>query len=441
MRHTISFLAAVAMVLMSITFVAAQGSEQSPVISNSIKSPDSSSLNLYGRLQTIGFMQNLKDNFRDNTRLYLFLKQARLGAKATYNDIDFDIQFALGGEDVVKAPSPGVGLSLLDLSADIPITKSLRLKAGQFKVPYGRENITDEGYLQFTDLSVQFMGSKLGRDVGIALHGNSGTFTSIIGVFTGGGRDVPIRYIPMDLGLPMIVARVGINDGFDQDLFSVKQNMFDSNIGYAFFINALYTKDSKVGHSTALNVKLDDKSLLLNSNWNPYIGKQPLDKSQLFQIGADAAARICGKEKGLSGEAEINYGSFKNGYGSLSVVSGRAQGAYFTNPFELAMRYAFLRPDENFGVKDAAGTIYQIVDSKLIQEITASVSYYLQGNRVKLTAELPIFINEPVVTEPNLGAYPLMQQPDQTTIIAAPMRAPVQRQTVIEARVQLQVMF
>jgi hypothetical protein len=439
MRHFIWFLLTALLVLTSLSGLQAFAQERDGL--KPASDSGSSPLAFYGRLQTLGFLQNLTDHYRDNTRVYLYLKQARLGASATYKDIDFDVQFALGGEDVVKAPSPGVALSLLDLSADIPITKSLRIKAGQFKVPYGRENLTDEGMLQFTDLSIQFLGFKLGRDVGIALHGNSGTFTSIVGVFTGGGRDVPIRYIPIDLGLPMVVARVGINDGLDQNLFNIQQNLVESSSGYALFVNALYTKDSKVGHSTALNVKLDDKSLLMNSNWNPYIGRSPLLKSELWQIGADVEARISGNKRGISAEAEFNYGSFKNGYGSLAILGARAQGAYFTNPFEIAGRYALLRPDENFGVRDNLGTVYQIVDSKLMQEITTSVSYYVQGNRVKLTAELPIFINEPVITEPNLGTYPLIQQPDQVTLAGPPTKALVERQTVVEARLQLQVTF
>lgn len=440
MKKMILFLIVVMLTLAAGTSVRAQWTEETPDSSKSASQSDSSAFTFYGRLQTLGILQNLKDNFRDNTRIYLYLKQARLGGKATYKNIDFDLQLAFGGEEEVKAPSPGVDLSLLDLSADIRLSKCLGIKVGQFKVPYGRENLTDEGYLQFTDLSVQYAGFKLGRDVGIALHSNSGTFTSTIGVFTAGGRDVPIRYIPIDLGFPMIVARIGLNDGLDENLFGVKQNLVESTSGYAFFINALYTKDSKVGHSTALNVKLGDKSLLVNPNWNPYIAKAPLGKSELWQIGADAAFRISGKEKGLSAEAEVNYGSFKNGYGSLLIAGARAQGAFYANPFEIGFRYSFLRPDENFGVTNSTGTVFQIVDNKLIQEITAAVSYYLHGNRLKLTAEVPIGINVPVVTESNLGAYPLMQQQDQTTVIAQP-NSKIERQTIFEARLQLQVIL
>ena len=65
-----------------------------------------------------------------------------------------------------------------------------------------------------------------------------------------------------------------------------------------------------------------------------------------------------------------------------------------------------------------------------------SLSYYLSGNRVKLTAELPVGINIPVAVEPNIGAFPLTQQPDQTTVIT---NGRVERQTIVEARLQLQV--
>jgi hypothetical protein len=394
---------------------------------------DSSRLSFYGRLQVLSFLQNLKDAYRDDTRAYLYLKEARVGANAMYDDIEFDLQFALGGEEIVKAPSPGVSLSLLDLSADVPLSSSLRVKAGQFKVPYGRENLVDEGRMLFSEPSIQFMGSKLGRDVGVAFNWTSGTFTSIAGIFTGGGRDVPIRYIPMDLGLPMIVARVGINDGLDDDLYNLKQSMLGTSTGFGAFVNALYTKDSKVGHSTALNVKLDDKSLLLNPNWNPYISRAPLDKSEFWQIGADVAARISGPEKGISGEAEINYGAFKNVYGSLKTLEGRVQGAYFTNPFEFALRYAFLQPDESFAVRASTGVLYPIVDSKLIHEITASISYFPIGNRLRRDG-IDRVLHEPVATEPNIGAYPLMEQRIKRPSSPRQLRDD-RYQTVVEARI------
>src|SRR5947209_23935 len=132
MRNITLLLLAAGLALGLVILPGGQGFAQSSDASKPASDSGSSALAFYGRLQTLGFLQNLTDHYRDNTRVYLYLKQARLGARATYKDVDFDVQFALGGEDVVKAPSPGVALSLLDLSADIPVTKSWRIKAGQF---------------------------------------------------------------------------------------------------------------------------------------------------------------------------------------------------------------------------------------------------------------------------------------------------------------------
>lgn len=407
-----------------------------------ITKPEALNIGLYGRLQTIGFIQSLDDQFADSRRMYLYLKQARLGVEGTYEDVLFNMQLAFGPEDEVAAPSPGVGLSLLDLYADFAVTKSFRIRFGQFKVPYGREGLTNAGYLQFNDRSLQFLGSKLGRDVGVAFYAKSGDFASIVGLFTGGGRDIPIRYIPQDLGLPMITTRIGINSNLDIDLFTLKQTMNEKDgSGYAIYVNGLYTKDSRIAHSTALNVKLADKSLLLNSSWNPFIGKRPLTKGEFWQAGGDVAFRTVLKEKvALLGEAELNYSAFKNEYGSLGLTGGRAQIGVDTKPFEVALRYAFLRPDEKLAYV-SSGISYPILNSDMIHEINLGVSYFLRGDRLKLTADLPITIGTPVLTEPGVGAYLLTQQPDQVSFIAAPRNSKVDRQTVVEARLQLQFLF
>ena len=69
--------------------------------------PAREGLKLYGRLQTIAFGQYVNDNFANKVRLYLYLKQARFGVSTYYDDVKFDFQAAFGGEEEIKAPSPG----------------------------------------------------------------------------------------------------------------------------------------------------------------------------------------------------------------------------------------------------------------------------------------------------------------------------------------------
>lgn len=403
--------------------------------------PQYPSINPFGSFQTLGFIQSVDDHKDYNTRLYLFLKQARFGVNGTYDDVKYEFQLALGGEDAVKT-SPAVGLSLLDLNAEIPVSGIFSVKAGQFKVPYSREEMANSRNLLFADRSIDNLAFKLGRDVGAAVYGKSGDFTGILGFFTGGGRDVPVSYLPENIGVPMTVVRVGLNHNYDKNVFDLSQTANSTGNGWAFFINGLYVKDSKVGHSTAMNVKLADKSLLLNANWNPYISKSPVVQGKLWQTGIDAAYRTVLSETGsLSGEVELNHGAFTNLYGTVQSTGGRAQAGIYEKPYELGVRYAFIRPDQNFAVTANGKTVNIFSSTDWIHQLTFAASYYLKGDRVKLTADIPVLFGVPVVNDPVSGAYVVTQQPDQVTYItsAAPNTATIARQTVVSAQLQLQV--
>ena len=78
------------------------------------------------------------------------------------------------------------------------------------------------------------------------------------------------------------------------------------------------------------------------------------------------------------------------------------------------------------------------------QEITTSATWFIRGQRLKLLADLPIIIHDPVFTEANVGSYAATDLPDQTTVLAtmgAPDGNTVTRQNVIEARLMLQAQF
>ncbi len=398
----------------------------------------------FGRFQTLGFVQSVNDNKDYNTRLYLFLKQARFGVNGNYDDVKYEFQLALGGEEAIKT-SPAVALSLLDLDAEIPLSSSFFVKAGQFKIPYSREELTNTGNLQFADRSIDNLAFRLGRDVGAAVYGNSGDFTGVLGVFTGGGRDIPVSYLPENIGVPMTVLRVGMNHNYDKRVFNLSQSSYNAANGWAFFINGLYVKDSKVGHSTAMNVKSVDKSLLLDQNWNPYIAKSPIVQGTLWQAGIDAAYRTAlNPAASLSGEVELNHGVFTNSYGTVQTTGGRAQAGIYEKPYELAVRYAFIRPDVNFAVTGSTGKTANLFgNSDWMHQVTVAVSYYLKSDRVKLTADIPVLFGVPVVNDPVSGAYVVTQQPDQVTYIttAAPNTATIARQTVVSAQMQLQVIL
>jgi hypothetical protein len=393
------------------------------------------SLDVGARLQLLGFAQKLDDAYRNDARMYLFLKQGRLSVSGNYGDVRFKTQLALGGEAEIKAPNPGVSLDLLDLYVDAKLVDGLHLRVGQFKTLYSRERLMDSAVLPFADRSIQNLAFRMGRDVGLALHGNAGPVVAGFGVLTGGGRDIPERYLPQNLGLPMLMVRAGLDFGTGENVFAETENLAaPDRVQGAVFFNGFYLKDSQVGHSTVLTTKYSEKSLLINANWNPYLTQAPTATGKQWQVGGDAVVRAPAGPGFVTGEAEVNFAVYQNDYGDIRLPGGRLQVGYNWKPVEVNVRYAIVKPDGNFRVGANA-----VTGTKAIQELTPALTVQLPRYNSKIVMDLPIHINTPVITEENVGAYMLTEQPDQTSLLKN--NAPIGRQNVVEARMMFQAAF
>ncbi len=403
-----------------------------------ILTADQYTLDVGGMAQVTGLGQIVDDPYKDDARVYLFMPKARLRLDGSYDIFSFNFQLAMGGEDLVLAPNPGITIGLLDLAFNISLTRDggTYLKIGQFLVPYGREELTDPGFMEFADYSMEYIGFVVGRDVGLALVSHPGPFTLIGGVFTGGGRDVPAyHYLPEKLGVPLLAARVGLGD-LDSDPFYLRQlNLKPDRLRYAVSISGLYTHDSLIGHSTILNVKSVDKSILIDSNWNPFIAEAPLTQGTWYQFGGDAALRApLGHGCAVAAEAQVDYAKYSNPYGELSIWGARAQIGLAAAPFAVAFRYDVLAPSSAF----ANGGV-PITGNQPIQEIEPSASYYILGDNLKVVLDFPILVNAPVITEPKVGQYVATEMQDQTTVLAT--GGSVDRQLVLQARLMFQGQF
>jgi hypothetical protein len=125
---------------------------------------------------------------------------------------------------------------LRDFYLDVPLAGSVVVRAGQWKRPYSRHQITSSGNLQLVDRSIADSFSAAGRDIGVALHNRYEKSPEglewAIGVFNGTGdrpriscetETDPVTMettttcnnpsnVPSDIG-PMVVGRVGWNMG------------------------------------------------------------------------------------------------------------------------------------------------------------------------------------------------------------------------------------
>jgi hypothetical protein len=70
--------------------------------------------------------------------------------------------------------------------------KELQLKAGQYKVPFGRQELTSSGSQEFVDRSIVSAEFARGRDIGVQVWGTplGGKLDWRLGIFNGNGRTV-----------------------------------------------------------------------------------------------------------------------------------------------------------------------------------------------------------------------------------------------------------
>lgn len=436
---------------------------------------DKAQLDIYGRAQEIGSLEFVPDPKAANQRVYLFLNEARLGVKGRYEDLfKYDMQLSFGGESINGS---NTNMSLLDMVADIPfrfVGENTIFKIGQFRVPFSREGLTDTGYMDWTDKSIANAAAFQGRDYGLAIMDSWGKITGTIGTFTGGGRNVPQRYLPEQIGIPEVVARIGYNDGVDVDIYHVVGT--DINLkrdAKAFYINALFMGDTRIGHSTALGVRTIDDNLLVDKNFNPYLNwgdgnvicsALTCERGSIYFLGTDGVIRHRIDDKhALEFEYEGNWGGYQNRFGVIHIASARAQGDYQSGPFEFGLRYSILSMDEQSGFISTTGPgatgyarkispttfYYNERMGAPIHEIDPSITWHVKGHHMKVVASLPIFINAPLFVDNADGTY-VFPDPtpsgattlttDQGSVLQTANNSTVRR-TIPEARMMFQFQF
>jgi hypothetical protein len=434
MKATISLLGALVLA------VAALATAAAPASAATLFQSDDVTVNMHAYAQGVAVAQNVPDDVRDKNRLYLFVKEARLRWDGTLYGATYDIMLAPGAEDIT--PNTNSALGLLDFSFEAPVM-GFKLKLGQFLVPYSRERLTDDPTMNFADRSIENLGFSWNRDYGFALSNYSGKFAGTFAVMTGGGRDVPQRYLPEKLGFPLVAVRFGYNDGVDKDIYHVSARDTDpGRAKSALYFNALYTKDTQIGHSTVLNIRATDKNLLIDSNYNPFIARTPFSLSTIWQAGADGVYRAPMGPVAFNAEGQVDYSHFDNKYGQLSLKGGRLQAGVSKGKWEVNLRYAALFLDTRMAF--VSGTAFQITNDKApLQEITPSITYHYRPG-IQLTLDAPYLIKMLIFKENTIGSYVMSEQPDQVTVIKPGTTAGTGtdvRKNVPEGRLMLQLGF
>lgn len=225
-------------------------------------------------------------------------------------------------------------------------------RAGQFKTPFGRQQLVSSGNLQFVSRTGVSDFFTYGRDVGVMLHGDcaDGVIGYAVGAFNGEGEERS-----NDENEHMFVGRLTLNPLGEFGLYEsdVKHS---EELGISFGANYVYNS-------------------LANAGGMPIFGV--MTEADEMRVGVDAAARFGGFS--LQGEVFSSTVEEDSGLGLEDVddTGFYVQAGFFLmEPLEIAGRFGVRNhEDDNTGADDD------------FEEFAIGLNYFFEQHSHKLQIE------------------------------------------------------
>ena len=190
--------------------------------------PDVKPVGKESKLQLGGFLQvQAESGDRVDTRFAdendrVFLRRARFAVQGSFpEDFDFKAELEAGGG---LGTASGVRAQAADAYIQWSRHKFAQIRAGQFKTPYGYEQIFSDTKTLTVERTLASDRIALGRGLGVQLQGDAGALSYAVGAFNGNGTNLTFND---DEGF-LTVARVSMTPWKrgDSDRWSVGVNGF-----------------------------------------------------------------------------------------------------------------------------------------------------------------------------------------------------------------------
>lgn len=295
----------------------------------------SARLDISNRMQ-VRFTQEMPESGDDRGSFRLRRMRTKFDGWAYTKDLTYELQFDTAAETNL----------LQDANVNYDFTKGQKLfmlKAGQYKVPFGRQQLTSSGSQQFVDRSIASDEYARGRDIGVQAWGTpaNGRLDWRVGIFNGNGRTVSRN---------------------DNDKFQ-----YNARLTWQPFGDLKYSEGDFESTTTPLLA---------------IAGQYESNDRHEATAGNDIDREIVGgdvvfKYKGLSAYAEIYLGNSAPETGAEFDNSGfTAQVGYFIVPqkLEVAARYSELDPNDD-------------VDDNEREETGVALGYFFNKHNHKLQAD------------------------------------------------------
>lgn len=282
--------------------------------------------------------------------------KTELSGWAWRRNLTYEVQIGWAAAD--SGPTVGTFSGLEDalVNWDVNGDGRFNVRAGQFKVPFGRQEMTSSEKLQFADrdlLSFEFTRS---RDVGVMLWGETdeARFQYWAGAFNGGGRNRATN----DNAKYQLDARVTFQPWGD---VGYSEGDFESTDRPLLAVSGQVEHNDAEGATNAT----DFKTTILGGD------------VVLKYRGASVFAEIFARDR--DPEEVVPRSQFEAPSGGPSYASNgwHVQAGYFLKRrvLELAVRYAAWDPTDLVSGNDRS-------------ELGGALNWYLDGHRVKLQTDV-----------------------------------------------------
>lgn len=264
-------------------------------------------------------------------------------------EITFELQLGWAGSDSTGGSATFSGLEDAYLNWDASKKAKFQVRAGQYKVPFGRQEMTSSEKQQFVERSILSGEFTRSRDVGVSAWGKlaEGKVEYWAGVFNGNGRNKVIN----DNNKYQYDARVMFQPWGD---VKYSESDFESKDKPLLAVAAGFEKNDLAGSQSA-----PPGSTLSNFDDTTFSG-DAVFKYKGFSAYAEGFSR---KRDPQSGESFHSDGFlFQSGYFLKRDV------------FEVAFRYAWWDPTDQEGGDDQT-------------EVGGAANYYFLKHRFKLQAD------------------------------------------------------
>jgi hypothetical protein len=260
------------------------------------------------------------------------------------------------------------------------ILRSLAVRAGQFKVPFGFQQLVWSGELEFTDISSAMAAFSLGRDLGLALVGAplASRLQYELAVTNGSGTQQPNDNVDLAYTARVVAAPFGPLPMSEGDFEWHAQPLVSGGIAGTYNLRRT-------------DIRLHDPTASINVD-----GNDKIDNIAFWQGGVELRALWRGAALQAEGFGRLERAGAAGP--DRKFWGGYVQASYFILPQRLQVAGRLARSDQPYyGVPDAVRALH----GSVVDEQGVAVSAYLHGHHAKLQVDYAHLRSEDATSMPD----------------------------------------